>query len=59
MFTHFLHNCIYEYEISLGKQFVDAQMEAQSNNPEAKEMGAKLNEIYKIALKRVMKKNMG
>ena len=47
-------------------QFVDAlsglvaQFESQGdNNPEAKVMGEKLTEIYKIALKSVMKKNMG
>ncbi|NWF65544.1 MAG: hypothetical protein HXY38_14705 [Chloroflexi bacterium] len=36
-----------------------AQMEAQADNPEAKAMGEKLSEIYKIALKLSMKKNMG
>jgi hypothetical protein len=35
------------------------QMESQSENPEAKAMGAKLGEIYKIVLKYSMKKNMG
>ncbi|MBE0670372.1 MAG: hypothetical protein IH588_07275 [Anaerolineales bacterium] len=48
----------------VNQQFVDAlsglvtQMESQPDNPEAKEMGAKLTEIYRVALKRVMKKNM-
>ena len=36
-----------------------AQMESQPDNPEAKAMGEKLSEIYKIALKLSMKKNMG
>ncbi|RJP52760.1 MAG: hypothetical protein C4557_05710 [Anaerolineaceae bacterium] len=36
-----------------------AQMEAQGDNPEAKEMGEKLSEVYRIALKYSMKKNMG
>jgi hypothetical protein len=37
-----------------------AQMEAQgAENPEAKAMGEKLGEVYKIALKYSMKKNMG
>jgi hypothetical protein len=48
----------------VNQQFVDAlsglvaQMESQPDNPEAKEMSAKLSEVYKVALKRVMKKNM-
>lgn len=50
----------------LNQQFVDAlsglisQIDAQGDeNPEAKAMSGKLGEIYKIALRRVMKKNMG
>ncbi|MBE7435826.1 MAG: hypothetical protein HS100_18055 [Anaerolineales bacterium] len=35
------------------------QMESQADNPEAKAMGEKLSEVYKIALKVSMKKNMG
>jgi len=35
------------------------QMESQADNPEAKAMGEKLSEVYKIALKLSMKKNMG
>jgi hypothetical protein len=35
-----------------------AQMESQGDNPEAKAMGEKLSEIYKVALKYSMKKNM-
>jgi len=37
---------------------VTGQMESQGDNPEAKAMGEKLSEIYKIALKHSMKKNM-
>jgi preprotein translocase subunit SecD len=37
-----------------------AQMESQGGgNPEAKAMGEKLGEVYKVALKYSMKKNMG
>jgi hypothetical protein len=35
------------------------QMESQEDNPEAKAMGEKLSEIYTVALKYSMKKNMG
>jgi hypothetical protein len=36
-----------------------AQFESQGDsNPEAKAMGEKLTEVYKVALKSVMKKNM-
>lgn len=55
-----------ENDAIVNQQFVDAlsgliaQIEGQGDeNPEAKTMSAKLNEIYKVALKRVMKKNMG
>lgn len=54
-----------ENDAMVNQQFVEAlsglvaQMESQPDNPEAKAMGEKLSEIYKIALKRVMKKNMG
>src|SRR5690606_38181976 len=34
------------------------QMESQADNPEAKAMGERLSEVYKIALKLSMKKNM-
>jgi hypothetical protein len=34
------------------------QMEAQGDNPEAKEMADRLGEVYKVALKFSMKKNM-
>lgn len=36
-----------------------SQMESQADNPEAKAMGERLSEVYKIALKLSMKKNMG
>ncbi|GAB4399342.1 MAG: CpXC domain-containing protein [Anaerolineales bacterium] len=36
-----------------------AQMDSQADNPEAKAMGEKLSDIYKVALKISMKKNMG
>ncbi|HRJ56721.1 MAG TPA: CpXC domain-containing protein, partial [Anaerolineales bacterium] len=35
------------------------QMESQSDNPEAKAMAERLSEVYKIALKISMKKNLG
>ncbi len=53
-----------ENDEMVNQQFVDAlsglvaQMESQPDNPEAKDMVEKLTEIYKVALKRVMKKNM-
>lgn len=37
---------------------LSGQIEAQSGNPEAKALGERLGEIYKIALKRSMKKNL-
>ncbi len=50
----------------VNQQFVDAlsglvaQFESQGDaNPEAKAMSEKLSEVYKVALKSVMKKNMG
>jgi hypothetical protein len=55
-----------ENDAMVNQQFVDAlsglvaQMDSQgAENPEAKEMSEKLTEIYKLALKHVMKKNMG
>jgi len=55
-----------ENEGMVNQQFVEAlsglvaQMEAQGpDNAEAKAMGEKLSEVYKIALKHSMKKNMG
>lgn len=49
----------------VNQQFVDAlsglaaQMESQGDNPEAKMMGEKLAQVYKVALKYSMRKNMG
>ncbi len=54
-----------ENDALVNQQFMEAlsglvaQMEAQGNNPEAKDMAEKLNEIYKLVLKYSMKKNMG
>jgi hypothetical protein len=54
-----------ENDAMVNQQFLDAlsglvsQMEAQTDNPEAKAMGEKLGEVYKVALKYSMKKNMG
>ncbi|MCC7117673.1 MAG: hypothetical protein IT310_04040 [Anaerolineales bacterium] len=49
----------------VSQQLVDAlgglstQLESQGDNPEAQAMSAKLNQFYKIALKKLMQKNMG
>jgi hypothetical protein len=55
-----------ENDAMVNQQFVDslsgliAQIESQgASNPEAQAMSGKLTEIYKVALKRVMKKNIG
>lgn len=54
-----------ENDAMINQQFIDAlsglvtQMETQGDNPEAKAMAGKLSEIYKVALKYSMKKNMG
>ncbi len=55
-----------ENEEIVNQQFVNAlsgliaQIESQGDaNPEAQAMTGKLTEIYKVALKRMMKKNMG
>lgn len=59
-----LEQMLNENDEMVNQQFVDAlsglvaQMESQPDNPEAKDMAEKLTEIYKVALKRVMKKNM-
>lgn len=60
-----LEKMLNDNDAMVNQQFVDAlsglvaQMESQGDNPEAKAMGEKLGEIYRVALKRVMKKNMG
>lgn len=49
----------------VNQQFVDAlsglaaQMESQGDNPEAKVMAERLSQVYKVALKYSMRKNMG
>ncbi len=49
----------------VNQQFLDSlsglvsQMEAQGDNPEAKAMGERLGEVYRVALRYSMKKNMG
>ncbi len=59
-----LDQMLTENDEIVNQQFVDAlsglvsQMESQPDNPEAKDMAEKLTEIYRVALKRVMKKNM-
>ncbi len=53
-----------ENDAMVNDQFIEAlsglaaQMDAQQGNPEAQAISAKLGEIYKIALKYVMKKNL-
>lgn len=61
-----LEQMLKENDEIVNQQFVDAlssliaQIDGQGDeNPEAKAMSGKLTEIYKVALKRVMKKNMG
>jgi len=61
-----LEKMLTDNDAIVNQQFVDAlsglvaQIESQgAENPEAKAMAEKLSEIYKVALKRVMKKNMG
>jgi hypothetical protein len=61
-----LEQMLNENDAIVNQQFVEAlsglvaQIESQgAENPEAKAMAEKLGEIYKVALKRVMKKNMG
>jgi hypothetical protein len=60
-----LESMLKENDAMVNQQFLDAlsglvsQMESQGDNPEAKAMGEKLGEVYKVALKYSMKKNMG
>jgi len=60
-----VENILAENAEIVNQQFIDslsglvAQIEAQGDNPEAKVMSERLNEIYKIALKFSMKKNIG
>jgi thioredoxin-like negative regulator of GroEL len=60
-----LESMLKENDAMVNQQFLDAlsglvsQMESQGDNPEAKAMGEKLGEVYKVALRYSMKKNMG
>jgi hypothetical protein len=61
-----LEKMLDENDAIVNQRFVEAlsglvaQIESQGDeNPEAKAVSGKLSEIYKVALKRVMKKNMG
>jgi hypothetical protein len=60
-----IEHMLKDNDAMVNQQFLDAlsglvaQMDAQPDNPEAKAMGGKLSEIYKVALKYSMKKNMG
>ncbi len=60
-----IESALEENDAMVSQQLLDtlsgltAQMESQGDNPEAKEMGEKLSEVYRIALKYSMKKNMG
>ncbi len=61
-----LEQMLKQNDAMVNQQFLEAlsglvaQMEAQGGgNPEAKAMGEKLGEVYKVALKYSMKKNMG
>jgi hypothetical protein len=58
------YNCVFTYRCYAPSRDplsgLAVQIEAQGgSDPEAKAMVEKLNEIYKLALKRVIKKNMG
>jgi hypothetical protein len=61
-----LEQMLKQNDAMVNQQFLEAlsglvaQMESQGGgNPEAKAMGEKLGEVYKVALKYSMKKNMG
>jgi hypothetical protein len=61
-----IEKMLVDNDAMVNDQFIEAlsglmaQMEAQGGqgNPEAKAMGGKLGEVYKIALKYSMKKNL-
>lgn len=63
--TAAIEAALMQNEAMLSQQLLDTlsglvtQMESQADNPEAKAMGERLSEVYKIALKLSMKKNMG
>jgi hypothetical protein len=60
-----IESALKQNEAMVTQQFLDylsglvSQMESQPDNPEAKAMGEKISEVYKVALKFSMKKNMG
>lgn len=60
-----IESALKQNEAMVTQQFLDylsglvSQMESQPDNPEAKAMGEKISQVYKVALKFSMKKNMG
>ncbi|HCR71069.1 MAG TPA: hypothetical protein DIW23_06465 [Anaerolineae bacterium] len=60
-----IESALKQNEAMVSQQLLDymsnlvAQMESQTDNPEAKAMGEKISEVYKVALKFSMKKNLG
>jgi hypothetical protein len=60
-----IESALKQNEAMVTQQFLDylsglvTQMESQPDNPEAKAMGEKINQVYKVALKFSMKKNLG
>lgn len=60
-----IESALEQNEAMVTQQFLDylsglvSQMESQPDNPEAKAMGEKISQVYKVALKFSMKKNMG
>jgi len=59
-----IESALQQNEAMVTQQLLDylsglvGQMETQSDNPEAKAMGEKISQVYKVALKFSMKKNM-
>lgn len=59
-----IESALKQNEAMVTQQFLDylsglvSQMESQPDNPEAKAMGEKISQVYKVALKFSMKKNM-
>lgn len=60
-----IETALTQNEAMVNQQFLEAlsglanQLESQGDNPEAKAMSERVNEVYKVALKLSMKKNMG
>ncbi len=60
-----IESALKQNEAMVTQQFLDylsglvSQMESQPDNPEAKAMGEKISQVYKVALKFSMKKNLG